>query len=81
MADKITQKNELSLVAKFVDNDDRTITVDNPKANLTATDIKAFETVCKTTNAIIGDKGSADFYEFTKAKTKKSKKTELDLSL
>ena len=81
MADKVVLKNELSLVAKFVDNDDRTITVDNPKANLTAADIKAFEVVTKNTKAIIGDKGSADFYEFTKAKTKKSKKTELDLSL
>ena len=79
MADKITQKNELSLVAKFVDNDDRTITVDNPKAGLTQADIKAFETVCKTTNAIIGDKGGSDFHSFITAKTKKTKKTELDL--
>ena len=79
MADKITQKSELTLVAGFVDNDTRTITQDNPKENLTAADIKAFEAVCKTTQAIIGDKGSADFYQFKQAKTKKSKKTEIDL--
>lgn len=79
MADKITEKNELNLLAGFVDNDDRTITVDNPKTNLTAADIKAFEATVKSTKAIIGDKGSADFYEFKKAKTKKSKKTEIDL--
>ena len=79
MADKITEKKELSLVAKFVDNDDRTITVDNPKTNLTAADIKAFEATVRSTQAIIGDKGGSDFYEFKKAKVKKSKKTELDL--
>lgn len=77
--DKITEKNELTLVAGFVDNDTRTITQDSPKDNLTAADIKAFEAVCKSTKAIIGDKGSADFYEFKAAKTKKSKKTEIDL--
>lgn len=79
MADKITQKSELDLLAGFVDNDDRTLTLDNPKENLTAADIKEFEAVCKSTQAIIGDKGSADFYEFKKAKTKKSKRTEIDL--
>ena len=80
MADKVVTKNELSLVAKFVDNDTRTLAIDNPKSGLTQADIKAFETVCKTTNAIIGDKGSADFHSFITAKTKSTKKTEFDLS-
>ena len=79
MADKITQVNELALVAKFVDGDTRTLKIDNPKENLTATQIKAVAAVAKTSNPIIGDKGGADFYDFITAEVTKKKKTELDL--
>ena len=51
MADKVTQVSELKLVAKFNDNDTRTIAVDNPKANLTAAQINAVSAIGKTTQA------------------------------
>ncbi len=79
MADKVTTSKTLKLVAKFEDNDTRTLDLDNPKDNLTAAQIKAFETVAKTTQAIIGDKGGANFYKFTDAKTIEKETTVLDL--
>lgn len=79
MADKITIENELKLMAKFTDNDTRTIPVDDPKDGLTAAQIKAAESQIKTSNAILGDKGGADFYAFESARTITKKTTKLDL--
>lgn len=79
MADKVTTVKELKLVAKFVDNDTRTIPLDNPKNNLTAADVKAFEATAKTTKAIIGDKTGADFNSIERAIVYEKETTNLDL--
>lgn len=79
MADKVTQTNELTLVTKYTDNDTRSVKIDNPKEDLTAADIKNFAAIAKSTQAIIGDKTGAAFYDIIEAKTTKKKKTELDL--
>lgn len=79
MADKVTTVKELKLVAKFVDDDTRTIPVDNPKSSLTAADIKTFENTAKTTGALIGDKTGAAFYQFINAKVIEKETTQLDL--
>lgn len=79
MADKVTQVSELKLVAKFNDNDTRTIAVDNPKSGLTAAQINAVGTIGATTQAILGDKGAAGFKEFVEARTITKKTTQLDL--
>ena len=54
MADQITTKNTLKLLAGFVDEDDRTITLDDPKENLTWSDISAVAAL--SSNVLIGDK-------------------------
>lgn len=79
MADKTVTTSTLKLVAKFVDGDTRSIDIDNPKANLTAAQINAVAATAKTTQAIIGDKGSADFHEFDTAKIVQKTRTEFDL--
>lgn len=81
MADTIKSSNELKMVAGFYDSDDRTITLQNPKANLAKADIKTFETVASTTQAIIGDKTGAAFVGIKSAKTVQKTKTDLDLTL
>lgn len=81
MADTIKSSNELKMVAGFYDDDDRTITIQNPKTNLVAADIKAFETVAKNTQAILGDKTGAAFVSIKSAKTLQKTKTDLDLTL
>lgn len=65
MASTITNTHELKLLAAFADEDDRTITIPNPKANLTKTQIEAFAEVAAP--VIIGDKYGATFTRFKKA--------------
>ena len=79
MADKVTSVKELKLVAKFADNDTRTLTVDNPKDSLTAAQINAVGTIAKNSNVILGDKGAADFIRFETAKVTEKETTQLDL--
>lgn len=57
MADVVKTQNVLSLVAAFTDGDDRTINLDNPVANVSASAIKAVGTLAKS--VLIGDKAGA----------------------
>lgn len=79
MADTIKTASELKLEAYFQDNDTRVLTIDNPKANLTAAQINAVGATMKTTNAILGDKGGADVMGFRTAKKISTIRRELDL--
>ena len=80
MADTIKSSNELNLVFGFYDNDTRTVTLDNPKPNLTAADIKGVETFAKTNYPIIGDKGGARVTSIQSAKITEKTSINLDLS-
>ena len=80
MADITKTKGTLQLVAEFTDGDDRTITVDNPKATLTAAAINAVATYAKNNNILIGDKAGADFSRFKSAKKIAQTTKYLDLS-
>ena len=80
MADTIKSSNELKLVANFYDGDTRTITLDNPKGGLSATDIHSLETVMISTQPIVGDKGGAQFTGFGSAKIFEKTKINVDLS-
>ena len=73
-------KGTLQLVAEFTDGDDRTITIDNPKASVSAADINAVSAYAKTNNIIIGDKAGADFTRFKTAKKIAQTTKYLDLS-
>lgn len=64
MATTISTFNNLKLVAAFSDEDDRTITLPNPKPNLTKEEIDAVG--AKAVDVLIGDKYGA---EFTRIKT------------
>lgn len=82
MADKITTTKELKLTAQFVDGDNRTLTLSNPKASLDSTTINAVATTLAEKQVLIGDKAGAAFLDFgTSAKIEETKKTVLDLSL
>ena len=81
MADTIKSSAELKLGAAFADSDDRTITLQNPKNNLSAADIQAVETIAQTTQAIIGDKKGAAFVNFKSAVVHETTKMDLDLTL
>lgn len=57
--DTIVSSNEGILLVNFYDSDDRTIKVDNPKSNLTASEINAVVDWMKQNQPIIGDKTGA----------------------
>ena len=52
----------------FFDGDTRTLTIPNPKTNLTKTEIEAVDTIIKTDNLILGDKANAGFSKINSAK-------------
>ena len=74
MADTVRTTKQLKLQAGFVDGDDRTITLDNPVANLTGAQIKAVDG-----SVLIGDKDGAAFDSWKSAKIVETQTTTLDL--
>lgn len=58
-ADTVISSNVANLLVDFYDGDNRTLTIDNPRSDLTASDVRAFETTLKTTQPLIGDKTGA----------------------
>ena len=61
----ISVNTRLAILAGFVDEDDRTITVNNPRDNITENDIIALN--AKAQNVLIGDKFGAQFSAIKKA--------------
>ena len=66
MADSTKSTYQLKLLAGFSDEDDRSITIDNPKSGLTWAQIEALETYAAP--VLIGDKYGASFTRFKEAK-------------
>lgn len=79
MADTQTQNDELKIVAYFVDGDTRNITLKDPKANLSSTDIVNLQTWMQTNQPVIGDKMGAAFGKINKATTIRKTETQLDI--
>lgn len=78
MADTIKSAYQLKLLAGFTDGDTRTITVDNPRSNLTASEIRAINALAA--DVLIGDKYGAAFAELKDANVVETETTYLDLS-
>lgn len=78
MADKVTSVNNLKLLAGFADEDDRTITLPEPRDSLTAADINAVG--AKAIGVLIGDRYGATFTRFKEATYVTGTRTELDLT-
>lgn len=79
MADKVTRTSELKLDFAFFDGDSRTVSVDNPRSDVTVAQLLAVGNAAKTTQAIIGDKASAACVGLQGAKAVAKEVTTLDL--
>ena len=79
-ADTITSSREGKLVVEFYDSDNRTLTIDNPKTNLTAAQINTFVEQLKTDQPLIGDKTGASIVGASSFNTIEKTETKLDLS-
>ena len=78
--DTITSSRELKVVAEFYDADNRTLSLDNPKTNLTATDINGVIDWAKINQPIIGDKAGASLVGASKAQIIEKTVNKLDLA-
>ena len=59
-ADTVTSATTGNLIVEFYDGDNRTLAIDDPRDDLTASEINGFvNNVLKTTQPIIGDKTGA----------------------
>ena len=79
MADKVKQTQSLIIEVKFLDGDTRTINLDNPKRNLTASEIHELSQFIKTNNLLLGDKYAADSAGILTADIVESMKVTLDI--
>jgi len=79
MADKIKTSSELVIECLFFDGDTRTITLKNPRDDISSSNIENLETFMQENNIIIGDRDSSDFRKIKKAVKRETTTTYLDL--
>lgn len=79
MADIIKTESIFNIECVFLDGDTRTITLKNPRSNITESEIKNLETFMQENNIIIGDKDASDFRKIKRAVKRNSTTSYLDL--
>ncbi|MBQ4403673.1 MAG: hypothetical protein II857_04620 [Selenomonadaceae bacterium] len=79
MADIVKMASVLNIECAFLDGDTRTITLKNPRSDISASDIESLETFMQTENIIIGDRDSSDFRRIKRAVKRDTTTKYLDL--
>lgn len=79
MADKIKNSYSLIIEVAFQDGDTRTLTIRNPRRDLSADDIEDLDNFMKENNILIGDRDGSDFKKIKVAKIRSEARTTLDL--
>ena len=79
MADIVKSASLLNIECVFNDGDTRTITLKNPRSNVSSSDIESLESFMRTENIIIGDRDSSDFRKIKQAVRRNTTTTYLDL--
>ena len=79
MADMIKTSTQLNIECVFLDGDTRTITLKNPRSNVSASDIENLESFMLENKIIIGDRDSFDFKKIRKAVKRETTTRYLDL--
>ena len=79
MADIVKTASLLNIECVFLDGDTRTITLKNPRSNVSSSDIENLETFMQTNQIIIGDRDSSDFRKIKKAVKRNTTTSYLDL--
>ena len=79
MADIVKMASVLNIECAFLDGDTRTITLKNPRSDISASDIESLETLLQTEYIIIGDRDSSDFRRIKRAVKRDTTTKYLDL--
>lgn len=80
MADTIKTSAELKIDNYFVDGDTRIITLKNPKAEITTSDIEDLQTFLRANNVLIGDKVGGTFGKISSVTRVTQTRTAMDIS-
>jgi len=80
MADTVKSGSYLNIECVFLDGDMRTITLRNPRSDISATDIEDLEEFITNEQIIIGDRDAAAFRKISRAVKYNKTTTNLDLS-
>ena len=79
MADMVKTSTLLNIECVFNDGDTRTITLKNPRSNVSASDIETLENFMLENKIIIGDRDNFDFKKIRKAVKRDTTTRYLDL--
>lgn len=79
MADTVKSSLALNVECVFLDGDTRSITIKNPRRNISESEIENLETFMQTENIIIGDRDSSDFRKIKRAVILDTTTTYIDL--
>ncbi len=80
MADIIKTAYNLVIETVFVDGDTRSITIKNPRNNISQSEISELNSYMQENNIIIGDKDGSTFGRIKKVTRRSSTTTYLDIS-
>ena len=80
MADVTKTSRSLIIENVFVDGDTRSVTLKNPRSDITESQITDLNSFLQETNILIGDKDSATFGRIRKVTRRNSTTTYLDIS-
>ena len=80
MADVIKTSRSLIIENVFVDGDTRSVTLKNPRLDISESQITDLNNFLQETNILIGDKNSATFGRIKKVTRRNSTTTYLDIS-
>ena len=80
MADVVKTSRSLIIENVFVDGDTRSVTLKNPRSDITESQITDLNNFLQETNILIGDKNSATFGRIKKVTRRNSTTTYLDIS-
>ena len=80
MADVVKTARNLIFETVFVDGDTRSITLKNPRSDISQSEITEFNTFLQENNMLIGDKDGATFGRIKKVTHRETTTTYLDIS-
>lgn len=80
MADVIKNSRSLIIENVFVDGDTRSVTLKNPRSDISESQITDLNSFLQETNILIGDKDGATFGRIKKVTRRNSTTTYLDIS-
>ena len=80
MADVVKTSRSLVIENVFVDGDTRSVTLKNPRSDISESQITDLNSFLQETNILIGDKDGATFGRIRKVTRRNSTTTYLDIS-